>query len=190
MALPYVPRSIQSGQWSNIVFYSKKIDMPETFSHKIPLNHQLRRQYRYAKWQHCKFLFTPYHEAFLVNYLIFKMISFAGFCRIKNFFFEAEKRGFDPFFYNFWWEISKWNKLVFLYFLQCCFCCRSRIPHQTKNQCKILFKALSLLFSRLRTTMLSISTANDLCYIQWKIQCHTYPQKYYVISLGDTNGVA
>ena len=38
--------------------------------------------------------------------------------------------------------------------------------------------------------MLSISTANDLCYIQWKIQCQTYPQKYYVISLGDTNGVA
>ena len=38
--------------------------------------------------------------------------------------------------------------------------------------------------------MLSISTANDLCYIQWKIQCHTYPQKYYVISLIDTNGVA
>ena len=69
---------VQSSQ-ANIVFYSKKIDMPETFSHKIPLNHQLRRQYRYAKWQHCKFLFTPYHEAFLVNYLIFKMISFLDF---------------------------------------------------------------------------------------------------------------
>jgi len=69
---------VQSSQ-ANIVFYSKKIDMPETFSHKIPLNHQLRRQYRYAKWQHCKIVFTPYHEAFLVNYLIFKMISFLDF---------------------------------------------------------------------------------------------------------------
>ena len=140
MALPYVPRSIQSGQWSNIVFYSKKIDMPETFSHKIPLNHQLRRQYRYAKWQHCKFLFTPYHEAFLVNYLIFKMISFAGFCRIKNFFFEAEKRGFDPFFTTFDERFQNGTNSFFYIFCSVVFVAGAEFPTKQRTSVKYCSK--------------------------------------------------
>merc|ERR1712008_616705 len=102
---------------------------------------------------------------FLVNYLIFKMISFLDFVEKKISFLRLRREVLILFFTTFDERFQNGTN-VFLYFLQCCFCCRSRIPHQTKNQCKILFKALSLLFSRLRTTMLSISTANDLCYIQ------------------------
>jgi hypothetical protein len=68
------------------------------------------------------------------------MISFAGFCRIKNFFFEAEKRGYDPFFTTFDERFQNGTNSFFYIFCSVVFVAGAEFPTKQRTSVKYCSK--------------------------------------------------